>query len=44
LHRYLIDRMSHNGSSGPFSVAFRQKVVAAICRELERSLVSSSAG
>jgi hypothetical protein len=25
-------------------VAFRQQVVAAICRELERSLVSSSPG
>ena len=44
LHRYQIARMSHNGSSGPFSVAFRQKVVTAICHELERSLVSSSTG
>ena len=44
LHRYCIERMSHNGSSGPFSVAFRQKVVAAICGELERSLISPSAG
>ena len=44
LHRYQIDRMSHNGSSGPFSLAFRQQVVAAICRELERSLVSSAPG
>ena len=44
LHRYFIDRMSHNGSSGPFSVAFRQQVIAAICRELERSLVSASPG
>ena len=44
LHRYQIDRMSHNGSSGPFSVAFRHKVVAAICRELERSLVSAPSG
>ncbi len=44
LHRYRIDRMSHNGSSGPFSVAFRHKVVAAVCRELERSLVSAPSG
>ena len=41
LHRYQIEGMSHNGSSGPFSEAFRQKVVAEICLELERSLVSS---
>ncbi len=41
LHRYPIECMSHNGSSGPFSQAFRQKVVAAICRELERSVISS---
>lgn len=36
LHRYPIVGMSHNGSTGPFSVAFRGAVVHAICRELER--------
>lgn len=41
LHRYQIEGMSHNGSSGPFSVAFRQNVVKEICRELERSDISS---
>ena len=37
LHRYPIEGMSHNGSSGPFSITFRSAVVAAVCRELERS-------
>lgn len=36
LHRYTIEGMSHNGASGPFSVAFRGAVVTAVCRELER--------
>ena len=36
LHRYTIEGMSHNGSSGPFSAAFRGAVVTAVCRELER--------
>ena len=40
LQRYMIEGMSHNGSSGPFSTAFRGAVVEAICRELERSLLS----
>ena len=40
LQRYMIEGMSHNGSSGPFSIAFRGAVVEAICRELERSLLS----
>ena len=26
--------MNHNGNAGPFSTAFRGKVVEAICREL----------
>jgi hypothetical protein len=37
LQRYTIEGMSHNGSSGPFSTAYRGAVVEAICRELERS-------
>ena len=40
LQRYMIEGMSHNGSSGPFSTAFRGAVVEAICREMERSLLS----
>jgi len=43
LHRYPIEGMSHNGASGPFSVAYRGEVVQAICRELERSDLTSSA-
>jgi len=42
LHRYPIEGMSHNGASGPFSVAYRGEVVKAICRELERSDLTSS--
>lgn len=34
LHRYEIPAMNHNGNAGPFSTAFRGKVVEAICREL----------
>ena len=40
LQRYTIEGMSHNGSSGPFSMAFRGAVVEAICRELERSVLT----
>ena len=42
LHRYPIEGMSHNGSSGPFSVAYRGAVVEAICKELERSELTPS--
>ena len=42
LHRYPIEGMSHNGVSGPFSVAYRGEVVKAICRELERSDLTAS--
>ena len=34
LHRYEIPAMNHNGNAGPFSTAFRGKVVDAICREV----------
>ena len=40
LQRYMIEGMSHNGSSGPFSTAFRSSVVEAICKELELSSLS----
>jgi len=39
LHRYSIEGMNHNGSAGPFSAAYRSKVVSAICRELELTLL-----
>lgn len=35
LHRISIEGMNHNGASGPFSIAFRAKVVQEIVRELE---------
>ena len=34
LHRFDIPAMNHNGNAGPFSIAFRVKVVESICREL----------
>ena len=34
LHRYVIPSMNHNGNAGPFSAAYRTRVVEEICREL----------